>query len=85
MTTKTQTWLDLFAKHQVNLTRIVVNFGAHEDDEEWHEICHSSDPNKIGKFLQLAWEKAPDKAWIHSIPSWGILCDLCSDYCCGDC
>lgn len=30
--------------------------------------------------LNEAWFKAPDSPLIHSIPGWGRLCDLCSDF-----
>lgn len=30
--------------------------------------------------LQRTWAAAPDRPSIHTIPGWGTLCDLCSDY-----
>lgn len=36
-----------------------------------HELAHG--------VLQHAWEAAPDKPYIHGWPSWGMLCDLCSE------
>ena len=33
------------------------------------------------RYLNAAWWAAPDKPWIHDIPSWGVLCDLCSEEC----
>ena len=31
------------------------------------------------KYLNGVWQNAPDKPWIHEIPGWGLLCDLCSE------
>jgi len=33
----------------------------------------------LEKYLNGAWWKSPDDPSIHSIPSWGVLCDLCSE------
>lgn len=30
-------------------------------------------------YFQQAWMNAPDDRSIHSIPSWYVLCDLCSE------
>jgi hypothetical protein len=38
--------------------------------------------SEIARYLNRAWAAAPDHISIHSIPSWGELCDLCSEeYC----
>lgn len=37
------------------------------------------DHEKMSYFLQLCWGAAPDEPGIHSWPSWGVLCDLCSE------
>ncbi|MBU2177604.1 MAG: hypothetical protein KJ556_21135 [Gammaproteobacteria bacterium] len=34
---------------------------------------------RLADIFQTAWSKAPDASWIHSIPGWGVLCDLCSE------
>lgn len=31
------------------------------------------------RLFSEAWCNAPDNRSIHSIPSWGVLCDLCSE------
>lgn len=33
----------------------------------------------LAYMFDLAWAKAPDSGWIHSIKGWDVLCDLCSD------
>lgn len=41
--------------------------------------------SKLCSLLQDAWFNAPDNRSIHSIPSWHVLCDLCSEsYVLGD-
>ena len=37
------------------------------------------DPEPLLRVLNAAWHVAPDEPWIHSIPGWGVLCDLCSE------
>jgi len=40
------------------------------------------DGYKLLRYLNGAWNEAPDKPWIHEIPAWDVLCDLCSEsYC----
>jgi hypothetical protein len=34
---------------------------------------------KLIEFFHLAWYHAPDVGYIHAIPGWPILCDLCSE------
>jgi hypothetical protein len=33
----------------------------------------------LPRYFHAAWAAAPDSFHIHSIPSWGVLCDLCSE------
>lgn len=35
--------------------------------------------NELCNFFQEAWCNAPDNGYIHLIPGWEILCDLCSE------
>lgn len=79
---KRQDWLDLFNRHKLDLERIVIKFRA-ATFEEWMKAVKEQKPEDLGAILQRAWDNAPDKPWIHEIPSWGVLCDLCSDYCFG--
>ena len=41
-------------------------------------LKQNRDPD-IARYLNRAWGAAPDHISIHSIPSWGVLCDLCSE------
>jgi hypothetical protein len=34
---------------------------------------------KIARLFNAAWWNAPDSPHIHEIPSWQMLCDLCSE------
>ena len=44
------------------------------------ERCkHERDNEKLRQYLFAAWESAPDNHSIHSIASWGVLCDLLSE------
>lgn len=39
---------------------------------------------KMARMLNLCWLAAPDADYIHRWPSWGVLCDLCSEEWCLD-
>ena len=34
---------------------------------------------ELARYFNAAWAAAPDNRSIHSIPSWNVLCDLCSE------
>jgi hypothetical protein len=34
---------------------------------------------ELARYFHAAWAAAPDDRSIHSLPSWGVLCDLCSE------
>jgi len=36
----------------------------------------------LPRYFNAAWAAAPDSSSIHSIPSWHVLCDLCSEEWC---
>lgn len=44
-------------------------------------LKQNRDP-QIVRYLNAAWMSAPDNISIHSIPGWGLLCDLCSEEWC---
>lgn len=39
-------------------------------ERDWH---------RLWRYFHWAWEAAPDTITIHSIPSWSVFCDLCSE------
>jgi hypothetical protein len=43
-----------------------------------HE-CKKWENRDLVEYLKRAWRNAPDKAVIHSIPGWNVLCDLLSE------
>lgn len=46
---------------------------------DFNEAARDKDALRTLAYLKGAWRCAPDKPWIHSLPSWGVLCDLCSE------
>ena len=36
--------------------------------------------HKLYSIFNEAWFDAPDSPTLHSIPGWGIMCDLCSEF-----
>lgn len=55
-------------EHELTLERTL--WKAKEDRD--HATIH--------KLFNICWAAAPDKPYIHSWPSWGHLCDVCSEY-----
>lgn len=41
--------------------------------------CRKNRDSKLARYFNAAWWIAPDHPSIHQIPSWGVLCDLCSE------
>ncbi len=39
----------------------------------------NKDDRMLVNYLNQTWQNAPDEFWIHELPSWGVLCDLCSE------
>lgn len=37
------------------------------------------DHETLLKYLNAAWWAAPDAPWIHEVPGWSDLCELCSE------
>lgn len=70
-------WWELAREYRPEIMQIIADFVpvrsravedlvANKNPELWH-------------LLQEAWWRAPDEPWIHRIPGWGVLCDLCSE------
>lgn len=72
-------WWFLVDHHWENLLSIVQRFfpnGAQKAEEAKEE----RNGHILLSCMNEAWWKAPDEPSIHSIPDWGQLCNLCSDF-----
>ncbi|HUU89193.1 MAG TPA: hypothetical protein VMX17_15775 [Candidatus Glassbacteria bacterium] len=88
--------MDIMAKFlpidliMANFLPIDLNTTNPEINHHMHlEFILTAKKNKHGhtlaKMLNKTWAAAPDEPWIHELPSWGVLCDLCSEsYVLGD-
>jgi hypothetical protein len=76
--THKQKWWKLFLKHESELAAIMERFQA-VDPALWHKAAATADIKRLKHYLETAWMNAPDRPWIHQIPGWAALCDLCSD------
>lgn len=72
-----QEWFELLEAHINNIRAILSNFNP--TCREAFEAQFAARNMALVEHLQSAWENAPDKTWIHEIPSWGVFCDLCAD------
>ena len=75
--TKEEYW-DTVDKYWENLYDILYMFLPIDDVEHADHFRLEKNP-EITKLFNDAWWAAPDSPSIHSIPSWHVLCDLCSE------
>lgn len=61
-----------------NLRDILGMFLSKEQVLLADEMRQQQNPD-IVRILNEAWWLAPDSRGLHSIPSWHVLCDLCSE------
>jgi hypothetical protein len=81
-TTKEE-YFQLIDRHWADLINIICKYNP-QKAEEAANYRLSKDP-QIDHIFQDTWFNAPDSPHIHSIPGWGILCNLCSEsYVLGD-
>lgn len=73
---KEQYW-QLVDQHWADLINIVCVYNPDKAEDAAHYRLNQ-DP-EIDKIFQDSWWNAPDSPSIHHIPSWNILCNLCSE------
>ena len=71
-------YFSLAERFQDELFDIITNFSGRDNAEEFILFLNEQS-NSIASILHQAWSDAPDRPWIHSIPGWNALCDLCSE------
>jgi hypothetical protein len=73
---KDQYWR-LVDQHWADLINIVYMYAPNKvEDASNYRL--NQDP-KINNVFQDSWWNAPDSPSIHYIPSWSVLCNLCSE------
>jgi hypothetical protein len=85
-------WWNLVNENWSNLSAIMARnlpMAGYEDIDhkilthplyiEVDKLKQDHDWETLSRYFQAAWAAAPDESWIHSIPGWGVLCDLCSE------
>lgn len=75
-TNKEEYW-NIVDQHWENLYNILHMYLPQKDLAKADNFRLSKNP-EISNLFNKAWENAPDIRGIHSIPSWYVLCDLCS-------
>lgn len=76
-TNKEEYW-SIVEEHWVNLKDILEMFLPSEDVEKADQMRITKN-RELAHLFNDAWFNAPDNRGIHSIPSWHVLCDLCSE------
>lgn len=72
-------WWNLVNESKEQLADIIHEF-AEDLEGDFEEAIIDRDKLKVFNILSEAWNNAPDNPMIHSIPGWGNLCDLCSEF-----
>lgn len=73
-------WYGLLGRNLENITLIVAQFNRNELGK-FKILTDVKNTNgiEISSILNTTWFNAPDSSGIRHIPSWGALCDLCSE------
>ena len=71
-------YFSLAKRFQDELFNIITGFSGRDNAEEFILFLNEQS-NSIALILHQAWSDAPDRPWIHTIPGWHVLCDLCSE------
>ena len=71
-------YFSLAEQYRDELFNIIAGFSGRDNAEEFTLFLNERS-NSIASIFHQAWADAPDKPWIHSIPGWHVLCDLCSE------
>lgn len=72
-------WWFLLADQERNITRILGSYLNQKELRRADKAFAERNMKEAWRCLQTAWERAPDSPWIHQVPGWSLLCDLCSD------
>lgn len=59
---------------------ILVRYLSAKELGEIRRAKEKKDAPTVYRLLDRAWWNLPDAKWIHSLPGFGRLCDLCSDF-----
>ena len=71
-------YFSLAYQHHDELFNIIADFSGRDNAEEFTLFLNERS-SSIAPIFHQAWADAPDRPWIHSIPGWHALCDLCSE------
>lgn len=66
------------AAHSRELANIVEQFLGPEARYKFLLAADNKELMAARNILEDAWIAAPDKPWIHEIPHWLTLCDICA-------
>ena len=74
-------WWEMVQVHRVRITDIMARVGLTLDErtEFLRLVGERTNWERVYNLMQKAWVQAPDTPAIHGWPSWGNLCDLCSE------
>ena len=71
-------WWALLEQHHSNIEMIIERYNVGKLSA-FRNAVKERNWVVASSAMNTAWFNAHDNASIHSIPSWGVLCDLCSE------
>ena len=71
-------YFSLAEQYRDYLSDIIAEFSGRDNAEKFLLFLNERS-NSIASVLPRVWSDAPDRPWLHSIPGWDVLCDLCSE------
>ena len=73
----TPSWIVVFKMHQQELSNLVTQF-ANDLTRDFAKAVMEDDSDLLELILQKTFDNAPDSGYVHYLPGWGVLCNLCS-------
>lgn len=76
--TNREEYWNIVEKYWDNLNDILRHFLPPQEYDKV-DTLRRTQSRELAHLFNNAWSNAPDSPSIHSIPSWHVLCDLCSE------
>ena len=73
-------WWFLVDHHWTNLSRMIETYLSQKEQDAALTAKNRRNAEVMWLNLQKTWDRMPDKPWVHQVPGFGALCDLCSDF-----
>ena len=73
---KTKSWKAVFRMHRGDLKNLVKQF-AEDLSRDFNKAIMEDSTDELAIILQKTFDNAPNSGYVHNIPGWAVLCNLC--------